>query len=142
MKKILKFLSTLFSKAKRLVENFVRPAVATVENIKKIVDNPLVDIVTGIIPGNIDNYIIEKIRLHLPTVLQILRISDECLKLEKPEEIINCAITKLRLYSPDEKKAAYHSIAAMLSHYMSDKRLSWPEAVHLAQMVYDENKVK
>lgn len=139
MKKIFNFLKKLFNKAKFYIQQFVTPAVATVENLKKIIDSPAVDIVTAIIPGNVDNVIVAKIRLYLPKVLVVLRISDECLKLTNPDEIILCAVKKLKDYTPDEKAVAFHSMAALLSHYMSDGKLSWSEAVHLAEMVYQDN---
>jgi len=139
MKKIINFLKKLFNKAKFYIQQFVTPAVATVESLKRFIDNPVIDIATAIIPGNLDNAIVEKIRLHLPKVLLVLRISDECLRLTNPDEIILCALNKLKAYGPDEKAVAFHSMAALLAHYMSDGKLSWSEAVHLAEMVYQDD---
>ena len=108
--------------------------------IKKAVESPVMPIVTAIIPGNLDNKIVDGLKKHLPRVLQILRISDECLKLEAADEIIFCAIKKLKEYEPEARAAQYHSIAAMLSVYLSDKKLSWREAVHLSEEIFQQTK--
>jgi len=138
IKKILQFLKRLFSRTKFLIQQFVTPAVATVEKLKQLMDSPAVDVLTAIIPGNADNLIASRIRVLLPKVLQVLRISDECLKLEHADEIIQCAVNKLKTYDPDAQAAKFHSIAALLAHYLSDKRITWSEAVHLAEMVYKD----
>lgn len=140
MKKIFSFLKNLFRSLRLLAQKFVAPSVATVEAIKKAVDSPVMPIITAIIPGHWDNKIVDGLRKHLPTVLKILRISDECLKLEAADEIIICAIKKLKDYEPDARAAQYHSIAALLSVYLSDKKITWREAVHLSEEIFQQNK--
>ena len=140
MKKIFSFLKRLFRNLKTLAQKFVTPSVLVVDAIKKAVESPVMPIVTAIIPGNLDNKIVDGLKKHLPRVLQILRISDECLKLEAADEIIFCAIKKLKEYEPEARAAQYHSIAAMLSVYLSDKKLSWREAVHLSEEIFQQTK--
>jgi len=140
MKKFFNFLRNLFRNLKSLAQKFVSPSVEIVENIKRLVDSPLTDILTGLIPGTLDDHIKNKLRQKLPEVLKILRISDECLKLQAADEIILCAIRNLKSYTPDGRAAAYHSIAAMLAHYASDKKITWSEAVHLSELIFKEKK--
>lgn len=140
MKKIFSFLKRLFRSLKTLAQKFVTPSVLVVEALKKAVDSPVMPIITAIIPGNLDNKIVEQLKKHLPLVLQLLRISDECLKLEAADEIIICAIKKLKEYEPEARAAQYHSIAAMLSVYLSDKKLSWREAIHLSEEIFQQMK--
>ncbi len=140
MKKIFSFLKNLLRNLRGLAIKFVTPSVEIVEGIKKAVESPVTDLLTAVIPGTWDNFLVARARQTLPRVLQILRISDECLKLVAADEIIKCAIDKLKLYDPDGQKASYHSIAAMLSMYLSDHKLSWREALHLAEEVYQQRK--
>lgn len=140
MKKIFSFLKRLFRSLKALAQKFVTPSVLVVEALKKAVDSPVMPIITAIIPGNLDNKIVDGLKKHLPRVLQLLRISDECLKLEAADEIILCAIKKLKEYDPEARAAQYHSIAAMLSVYLSDKKLSWREAIHLSEEIFQQMK--
>lgn len=138
MKKILRFLGRIFRSLKALTEKWVHPAVDTVENIKRLVDSPIVDIATGIIPGDLDNRIITVLRAKLPEVLQVLQLSEKCLSLQKFDEIVLCAVDELKKRNPDGRAAAYHSIAAMLAHYASDGKITWSEAVMLAEMVFKQ----
>lgn len=140
MKKIFSFLKRLFRSLKALAQKFVTPSVLVVEALKKAVESPVMPVITAIIPGNLDNKIVEQLKKNLPRVLQLLRISDECLKLEAADEIILCAIKKLKEYDPEARAAQYHSIAAMLSVYLSDKKLSWREAVHLSEEIFQQMK--
>ena len=138
MKKIFKFLARLFRNLKALAQKYVTPSVQVVEAIKQAVDSPVMPVITAIIPGNLDNTIVEKLKKELPRVLQILRISDECLKLTTAQDILLCAITKLREYNPEARAAQYHSIAALLSVTLSDGKITWREAIHLAEEIYQQ----
>lgn len=138
MRKIFSFLKNLFRNLKALAEKFVKPSVVIVENIKTAVESPVAPIITAIIPGTWDDRIVAKLRQHLPRILQILKISDECLKLTKAEDIILCAVNKLREYEPEARAANYHTIAALLSVSLSDKKITWREAVHLSEEIYQQ----
>lgn len=140
MKKIFRWFNNLFKKTKALANRFLAPSIATVEALKNVVESPLIPVITSLIPGNLDNSIILALKRNLPKVLQVLRISEECIDLSTPDEIIICCIKKLREYNQDGKDAAYHSIAALLAHYASDRRLSWTECITLAELMYQKNK--
>ncbi len=140
MKKFFDFIKKLFRNLKALVVKFVTPSVVIVENIKRAVDSPLTPIITAIIPGTWDDKIVAAAKVHLPRILQILKISDECLKLTKFEDIVLCAINKLKEYTPEARAANYHSIAALLSVALSDGKITWREAIHLAEETYQEIK--
>lgn len=138
MKKIWLFLKNLFSKTKQLARKFVTPSVMLVENLKNFIESPVTPVITAIIPGNLDNKIAEKLEKALPQILQALRISDECIQLEKPQEIFECALRKLKEYNPEAKAAQFHSIAALLSVTLSDGKISWREAIHLTEEIYQQ----
>lgn len=140
MRKIFKFLARLFRSLKALALKYVAPSVQVVQALKEAVESPVAPLITSLIPGNIDDKIVARLRIELPRILQILRISDECLKLEQPQEILLCAITKLREYNPEARAAQYHSIAALLSVSLSDKKITWREAVHLAEEIFQQSK--
>ena len=140
MKKILAFIKRLFTSLRRIAQRVVAPSVEVVEFLKKAVESPAAPVLTAIIPGTWDDQLVRQLRKHLPRVLQILRVSDECLKLEAADEIIACAVRKLREYEPDGQAATYHNIAALLSYYMADGKLTWREAVHLSEEIYQRKK--
>lgn len=136
MKKIIAFIKKLFASTKTLALKYVQPSITIVEALKAAVNSPAAPVLTAIIPGTLDDFILAKAKIYLPKILQALKISDECLKLTDSDQIILCAISKLKEYDPEAQAANYHNIAAMLSVYLSDKKLSWSEAVHLAEYLY------
>ena len=77
----------------------------------------------------------------MPEVLKVLKISDECIKYESLDEIVSCVVSKLKTYTEDGRAVQYHNIASLLSVYLSDKKISWKEAVHLAEYTF-QNKFK
>lgn len=141
MKKIIEFIKRLFKSFKNLVNKFVEPSILVVEALKKAVESPVTSIIVNIIPSNLDNEIILKLKKVLPEVLKVLKISDECIKYESLDEIVSCVVSKLKTYTEDGRAVQYHNIASLLSVYLSDKKISWKEAVHLAEYTF-QNKFK
>jgi len=126
---------------RNIAEKYIRPSIQIVEALKKAVDSPIMPVITALIPGNIDDVVLYRLKKALPTVLLRLRIADECLKQTDPMEVVLCAIKHLKDYEPDARAATYHSIASMLSVYLSDGKLTWSEAVHLTEFIYKKNDV-
>lgn len=61
--------------------------VLVTENIKNFVDSPVADVLTAIIPGDIDDEIKNWLRAKLPTILAELKLADSCSALTDPTEI-------------------------------------------------------
>lgn len=137
---LFRWIDNLFSSLKKLANKFIVPSVEFVEAISRAVDSPAVPLLTALIPGHWDEFLIQKVKAVLPGILQTLKISNDCLQLENPEEVIQCAIKNLKTYTDDGRAANYHNIAAMLSVALSDKKLTWREAVHLAEEIYQKRK--
>jgi hypothetical protein len=93
------FLTQIWNTIQSLFNNFptklkasVHIGVTITENIKTIIDSPIADILTAIIPGEMDDKIKQILRKGIPIILTNLKLTDECSKLTDPQEIINCAI--------------------------------------------------
>jgi hypothetical protein len=142
MKKIFQFLKKLFARTKFYVQQYVRPSIHVVEALKMFMDSPAVPIITALIPGYVDDIIAARIAKVLPEVLKVLGYADECSKAQTNDALVQCVIAKIRLFPDARKDAAFHNIAVLLSQYLSDGKLSWAEAIHLAEMSYSELKGK
>lgn len=138
MKKFFNWIGGLFRSAFKQVQKYVVPSVQVVEAIKAVIDSPVADILTAVIPSGIDDAVKDQLRKYLPMVLQQLRIAEECMSLNEPDKIIACAITALQKYEGVAKHAQYLNIAAMLTNCLSDGKLTWTEVIHLVQYTYDE----
>lgn len=138
MKKIFNFLKKLFARTKFYVEKYVHPSVEVVQALKSFIDSPAVPIITALIPGNVDDVIASQIRILLPEVLKVLGYADQCINAKGGDTIVQCALSKIRLMKDDGKEAAWHNIASLLSKYLADGKLTWREALHLAEEVFQE----
>lgn len=122
-----------------------------VEAIKSFIDSPVDDIVGGIIaqviPGSVDDLIIQKIKstLHeyLPKVLLNLHILQEIDKLTDPEEKarviaeeLTRAIGDLKYCTDEQKQIFFHGLASLLIEKLSDGKLTWSEALSLSEYGY------
>src|SRR6185312_12767521 len=74
------------------MQNAVHIGVLVTENIKNFVDSPAADILTAIIPGDLDDEIKNWLRAKLPAILTELRLADSCGDLTDAEQITACAV--------------------------------------------------
>lgn len=139
MKKFILFLKNLISKTKALSLKFVKPSIAVVELLKAAIDSPLTPIVTALIPGGLDDLIATRLKISLPIVLQTLGYIEDSAGLTN-DEIVQRALAKIKLFNNEQKDAAYHNISSLLSTYLSDGKLTWSEAIHLAEVTYRQSK--
>jgi ADP-dependent phosphofructokinase/glucokinase len=146
---MLKFIKNLIEKIKVLFGALpaeLKVAIALgatiVENIKKVIDSPVVDVLTAIIPGGTDDAIVAAIRAALPNILQSLHLADAEMDANDPEAIIQTAIQCLsEVTDGDVKNAILHSLSIMLAQVAADGKLTWSDGVYLLEWYY-QNKVK
>lgn len=123
---------SLDDQAKKLL-----PAViAIVEEVKKVVDSGVANMVTDIIPGTIDDTIKEKARKALPVLIMKLRVAESIVGIEDPTEQIKAILASLKFSSDEDRNAFYHSLSALMLELLSDGKFSWSDAVILAEMYY------
>lgn len=118
-------------------------AVKVTGNIKKLVESPIADVVVTIIPGDIDNAIVEKLRKVLPEVTQKVAILHGILKEnDTNSDIIASVIENLKEMNPDARVTFWVLFSGELNKALSDGKLDLAEAFVLSQMAYIELKKK
>jgi hypothetical protein len=137
------FLTQIWNTIQSLFNNFptklkasVHIGVTITENIKTIIDSPIADILTAIIPGEIDDKIKRILRKGIPIILTNLKLTDECSKLTDPQEIINCAIKALQNLDGDIKNAFLHNLSVLITKLAADKELTWGDTVCIVEWYY------
>lgn len=125
MQKIKFFLLKLFIPLKHFfkmldqtAKNAIKEAVAIVEIIKKWdgEHQELVNFITAAIPGQIDNIIVDKIRMILN------RLGD------------------WKVLEGNERKLFLHNLSLQFSLVLSDGKLTFNDVVYLVQWYYDNHK--
>jgi len=137
------FLTRIWSTIRSLFNSFplslktaVHIGVGVTENIKHFVDSPLADVLTAIIPGEVDNKIREVLKNGIPIILTNLKLADECGPTKDPQEITKCAIKSLQNLEGEIKSAFLHNLSVLISQLAADGKLSWSDGVYIVEWYY------
>jgi len=141
LKKILDQIKDLFGSIPSETAMALKIGITITENIKNFVASPLADVLTIIIPGNIDNMIKDKLRLSLPTILTELKLVESSLNLTQPNDIANAALETIKNMDKTIKPGVLHQLSILITQTVADGKLSWSDGVYLSQWYY-EHKFK
>lgn len=114
-------------------------AVLIVGKIKSIVESEAVDVAVDLIPGQIDNLIVDKARLIIPIVIKKLSLASGIIQESNTNsEAVAKFVEHLRSLNPEGRKAFWVTLAAELNIALSDGKLTFAEGVILTQLIYKE----
>jgi hypothetical protein len=137
------FLTKIWNQIKALFDGIpaelktaIHIGVLVTENIKNFVDSPAADILTTIIPGNVDDEIKSWLRAKLPAILTELKLADSCTGLTDPNEITACAVKVLQGLDGDVKSAFLHNLSILIAQVAADGKLSWSDGVYILEWYY------
>ena len=137
------FLAKIWAEIKSLFEGIpaelktaIHIGVTVTENIKNFVDSPAADILTAIIPGDIDNEVKNWLKAKLPAILTELKLADSCGSLTDPAAITECAVKVLQGLDKDAQSPFLHSLSVMVAQVVADGKLSWSDGVYLLEWFY------
>lgn len=137
------FLKRLWQQIKELFEaipedlkSAIHIGVVVTEAIKTFVDSPAADILTAIIPGDIDDKVKDLLRAKLPEILTELKLADSCGQLTDPAAITACAVKTLQQLDGDIKSAFLHNISILVAQVAADGKLSWSDGVYILEWYY------
>ena len=137
------FLNRIWNNIRLLFTNFptelksaVSIAITVTDNIKTFVDSPIADILTAIIPGDVDDRIKQLLRGGIPVILTNLKLVDDCGDLKEPQMITNCAVKVLQNMDGEIKSAFLHTISVMVAQLAADGKLGWSDGVCIVEWYY------
>jgi hypothetical protein len=134
--KIWNSIKTLFDGFPAELKTAIHIGVLVTENIKTFVDSPVVDILTAIIPGDIDDQVKILLRNKLPEILTELKLADSCGGLTDPQEITSCAVKVLQGLAGDIKSAFLHNLSILIAQTAADGKLTWSDGVMILEWYY------
>ncbi|RWY51197.1 hypothetical protein [Mucilaginibacter gilvus] len=129
---------SLFNRLPAKVKTAVHLGVIITENIKGFVDSPLADVLTDIIPGDIDDKIKQTLRAGLPILLTNLKLAQNCSASSDPQDITNCAIKTLQTMTGEIKNAYLHNLSVLIAQLAADGKLSWSDGVCIVEWYYQQ----
>jgi hypothetical protein len=140
-----KWAKTAFGKLLSELKDISKVSVTVVGKIKSVVESELFDTTTDImkliIPGQVDDVIIDQIKFKLPIILKKITVaSGIVIESENNNELIAEFIKHLKTLHPEGRKAFWVTLAAELNIALADGKISFSEGVILSQLVYTELK--
>lgn len=120
LNKIWDNVKSLFGGLPAEMKTAIHIGVVVTENIKNFVDySPVTDILTALIPGDLDDEIKNWLRAKLPILLTELKLGDSCSNLTDPMQITLCAIKVLQGLSGSVKSAFLHNLSIFIAQIAS-----------------------
>lgn len=138
LKSIGDFFANIFKNLPKILQDSIGIGVAITNGVKNFdVNNPgVVDAITAIIPGNLDDKIVADLRVALPKIVIELRLVEATVTLTDPNEIMLAAVKVIQGLDGDVQSAFLHSFSIMAAQVAADGKLSWSDAVYLLQWYY------
>lgn len=143
--KIIAWIKWLWLSLSEEVKTMVPVAIKITEGVKKVIDSPVSDVFVSIlgdiIPGELDNKIMNKVvqfvRNELPSKILALKFVEGVTEIEDPEERLKAILEKISFNSEAEKNAFYHSLSVMIiDEILEDGDLSWSDMVLISEFYY------
>ena len=134
-------IKSLFEEMPEEMQTAIHIGVIVTENIKNFVDSPVADVLTAIIPGDIEDDVKNWLRAKLPTILTELKLADSCSNLTDPLQITECAIKVLQGLDGDVKSAFLHNLSIFIAQVAANGKLTWSDGVTILEWYY-QNEYK
>lgn len=118
-------------------------AVQIADKLKKIVESNILDIATDLIPGDLDDKILKKLKIIIPIVATKLAITHGILnEFDNNSDVIEKIIEYLKNTHSGLKVSFWVIFSAELNVALSDGELTLSEGISLSQLVYREMNKK
>lgn len=124
------FCNKVRARIKRILQQFdeyldehIDTALYVTTALKKFLSSPAGDIITALIPGNLDNVIRQHLLAALENAIDTLQITDKCRKHEDIADKLLCLAEELRQRSPELRDALLHRLASLVAGELDGQRL-------------------
>lgn len=147
MKKIIKRINAFFQELFQDLFSFVKHnsivAVKVTSELKRFVESPISDFVVTLIPTDVDNVVLERIRKVIPEVAAKVAIFHGIIKDSDDKTMAATKIIHyLKTINKDARVGFWIEFAGHLNMALSDGKIDFTEAVILSQLAYNDLKKK
>lgn len=111
------------------VDAHIETALRLTTALRNILSSPVTDIVTAIIPGDLDDKIRTQLLNATVKAVEVLTIADSCKGCSTVEEKLHCFVDQLRQRDPQLQDAILQKLASLLASQLDGERLK--------QVLYD-----
>jgi hypothetical protein len=129
-------ISKMFHKLEKETKELLPAVVKVVNEIKKVIDGPIADVITAIIPGELDDKLKDKLRAILPGVILKLNIIAAVNDLQDENEKLQAILAAINLSADETKNIYYHGLGALILEELSDGQFTWSDATAALEYYY------
>lgn len=133
--KIKTFVTNLFKTVEEQAKVIIPIGIKVVNSIKMFVDSNTADVLTAIIPGDIDDNAKLILRAIIPKILKEMEQWQDIISLPENEQL-KAIITTINSYPKVKRDAIKLSIASQVNAALMGGKLSLSDAVIATQYVY------
>lgn len=130
------FFKRTFSKISDEAKRLIPVGIAIVNKFKELLDSDVADIITSLIPSDLDDKLKEKLREWLPLFLLKLDIANTTANIEDPNERLKAVLDMFKFSDIEERNDFYHKFGYRIIEFLADGNLSRSEAIILAETYY------
>ena len=105
------------------VDGHIDTALTITSELKKMLSSPVADIITAIIPSDIDNVIRQQIISALGKAVEALTIVETCKQYTDVNEKLKCFVAQLQQREPQLQDAILQKLASLLAGQLDGQRL-------------------
>ena len=106
------------------VDTHIDTALKITEALKNLLSSPVADILTAIIPGDLDNTIRQDLITALGKAITVLTIADNCKQYTDVNALLNCFIQQVQQRDPQLQEALLQKLASLLVSQLDGQRLT------------------
>jgi hypothetical protein len=104
------------------------------------VDDVILGIIKGAIPGDADDKVIDKVKSvvekWLPKVLLELQVIDAVSGMDNVNDQLNAILAKIKLASNETQNIIWHGLASLILEKLSDGEISWADSVAISEYAF------
>lgn len=104
-------------------ETHVAMALKITTSLKRALTSPVADILTAIIPGDLDNALRDQVVNALDKITEALTIADACKNCTNLNDRLRCLAQQLQQRDPNLQDAILHKLASLLAGSLDGNRL-------------------
>ena len=105
------------------VDDHIDTALKITTALKNLLSSPVADVLTAIIPGDIDNTIKEDLVAALGKAIEVLTIADSCKQHTDVNALLACFIQQVQQRDPQLQDAILQKLASLLAGHLDGQRL-------------------
>jgi hypothetical protein len=114
---------TLLRQFDSYIDQHIDTALKISEALRSLLTSPAANILTAIIPGELDDAIKQELTTALDKVIGALSIADTCKQYTNINEKLACFVQQLQLRDPDLQDAILQKLASLVAATLDGQRL-------------------